>query len=162
MDVSASAVVRASVPEVFGVIEDLSTYPRWLSIVASAAPAPALSVDEGPAWLMELVARIGPLSRRKRVRMVRTLHDGEAGEVRFERREDDQREHSPWVLTGRAVPSEGSEGGAGEATTLDVNIHYGGGTRLPGIDILLRQEARRAGERLEELLRRPDQEPRGT
>lgn len=162
MDVQASAVVRAPAPEVFGVIEDLSTYPRWLSIVASAAPAPAVPVDEGPAWLIELVARIGPISRRKRVRMVRTLHDGEAGEVRFERREDDEGEHSPWVLTGRAVPSEESNGGAGQVTTLDVHIHYGGGSRLPGIDILLRQEARRAGERLENLLRRPDQEPRGT
>lgn len=149
-------------PDVFGVLEDLSTYPQWLSIVASAAPAPAVPVDEGPAWVMELVARIGPLSRRKRVRMVRTLHDPEAGQVRFERREDDQRDHSPWVLTGRAAPSEQPPDGAVEATALDVHIHYGGTSRLPGIDILLRQEARRAGERLEAMLRRPDQDARGT
>lgn len=158
MDVEASAVVRAPVLDVFGVLEDLATYPDWLSIVGSAAPAPAAPADEGPAWLMELVARIGPISRRKRVRMVRTVRDPEAGEVRFERREDDQRDHSPWVLTGRAAPSEEPA----EATALAVHIHYGGTSRLPGIDILLRQEARRAGERLEALLRRPDQEARGT
>ncbi|MBW3614910.1 MAG: SRPBCC family protein [Actinobacteria bacterium] len=161
MDVEASALVKAPVPVVLGVLQDLSTYPSWLSIVASAVALPPRPVDEGPAWLIELVARVGPLSRRKRVRMVRTLHDPLVGEVRFERREDDGRDHSAWVLTGRATREEPSQDG-GAGTRLTVRIHYGGASRLPGIDILLRQEARRAGERLEALLQRRGQDARGT
>ncbi|MBW3555420.1 MAG: hypothetical protein KY454_00630 [Actinobacteria bacterium] len=161
MDVETSALVRAPAPDVLGVLQDLATYPEWLSIVASAVPEPPGAQDEGPAWLMELVARIGPISRRKRVRMVRTLNDWDTGEVRFERREDDGRDHSAWILAGRAAPAEPAEEGQ-VGTRLIVHIHYGGSTRLPGIDILLRQEARRAGERLEALLRRRDQGILGT
>lgn len=160
MDVEASALVAAPAPDVFGMLDDLSTYPRWLGIVSSAAPAAPLPLDEGPAWVVELVARIGPISRRKRVRMVRTVHRRADGEVRFERQEGEGRDHSPWVLTGLATPENAPADGPSH-TRVNLHIHYGGSSRLPGMDILLRQEAKRAGERLEGLLQRPDQDPAG-
>lgn len=156
VDVEASALVAAPAPDVFGMLDDLSTYPRWLGIVSNAARASPLPLDEGPAWVVELVARLGPISRRKRVRMVRTLHRGDNGEVRFERQEGDGRDHSPWVLTGLATPDDAAGAGPSQ-TRVNLHIHYGGSSRLPGMDILLRQEAKRAGERLESLLQRPDQ-----
>ncbi len=86
-------------PEVlFADVDDLGAYPScWLSIVPRAERAEADPGDVGPAWAVELRGRIGPLARSKRLRMVRTAlyvpHH-----VRFERRELDGRQHSPWVL----------------------------------------------------------------
>lgn len=125
-------------------LEDLSTYPSWLTIVGSATPAPAHPDDVGPAWAVEIVGRIGPLVRRKRVRMVRVDHDRVAGLVRFERQEHDGRSHNEWVLTGAAVRDPADEGN----TDVTVGLHYGGSARIPGADLLLGQEVRRAGGRL--------------
>ena len=50
-----------------------------------------LNVDrldgEPPVWDAELRARLGPLARSKRLRMVRTVHDSQRRVVRFERQE---------------------------------------------------------------------------
>lgn len=153
MDLDATALLQVPVAPVFAALSDLATYPAWLSIVDRAVPAPAHEADAGdPAWVVDLVGRVGPLSRRKRVRMVRTGHDPDdrgGGAVRFERREHDGRDHNTWILTGRAEP-----GAADPATTeVALHIHYGGGARLFGADRLLRQEVQRAGARLQAHLR---------
>ena len=147
MDLDAVAIVTASVSAVVGVLEDLATYPHWLTIVGAATPATRHDDDAGPAWAVDLVGRVGPLVKRKRVRMVRVAPDVEGGTVRFERSELDGRSHNEWILTGSASLSE--NGG----TVVRVGIHYGGGGGLPGADRLLRQEVRRAGDRLEAYLR---------
>lgn len=112
---------------------DLTTYPQWLGIVQAVTP-------DGDAWVVELGARLGPFKRTKRVRIVRTACD--AAYVRFERAELDGREHSPWVLSAEVRP-------AGEGTELTMHLHYGGSAWLPGLDLVLAQEVRRAGARLD-------------
>ena len=83
-----------------------------------------LEPDEGrPAWRVELRARIGPFARSKQLRMVRT--EFEPGRrVRFERVQDDERDHAEWILTATV---DEAEGGA----TLTTGLTYTG--RLWGI-----------------------------
>ena len=135
MDLDARAALDADPDVIFAALADLGTYPHWLTIVASATPEP----DTDDAWSIELAGRIGPFTKRKRVRMVRTGADPAARTVRFERAEQDGRPHNAWVLTGSTTP-EGR---------VHVHLHYGGGRNLPGADLLLRQEVRSAGERLQ-------------
>lgn len=143
VDLDAAAHLDASPARVFAALEDLGTYPHWLTIVGRAEPAPAHPGDGGgPAWMVELVGRVGPFSKTKRVRMVCTGRDADAGTVRFERVEHDGRSHNVWVLTGAT-----SAVGVGRAS-VHVHLHYGGGRSLPGADLLLRQEANKAGARL--------------
>ena len=147
VDLHAVADLTAPPAAAFAALEDLATYPRWLSIVAAARPIDAHPADPGPAWLVELRGKVGPFSKTKRVRMVRTGHDPAAGTVRFERHEHDGRSHNVWILTGSATER------AGDGSHVDVLLHYGGGAIFPGADLLLRQETRRAGERLDAYVR---------
>ena len=149
MDLDAAADLAFDQATVFAALEDLATYPHWLTIVAAATPTDHDDDDGdgGPAWLVDLQGKVGPFTRTKRVRMVRTAHDPAAGTVRFERQERDGRHHNAWILTGEAGPTTGGR------TAVRVHVHYGGGRSLPGADLLLRQEARKAGERLDAHLR---------
>jgi hypothetical protein len=142
MELRASTELRASPAEVFAAVSDLATYPSWLGIVLSAAPL------DDQAWSVELGARLGPLRRAKRVRMVRVEHDAARGVVRFERHELDtpEREHSPWVL---AAAVDRRPGLGGDMTTLTMDLRYGGSRWLPGLDLVLGEEVRRAGARLQ-------------
>ena len=143
MDLHAAADLVADRAAAFAALEDLATYPHWLSIVAAAIPA---APDGEAAWLVDLRGKVGPFTKTKRVRMVRTGHDPAAGTVRFERRELDGRHHNPWILTGRATDRPGGR------SHVKVHLHYGGGRTLPGADLLLRQETRNAGRRLDAYL----------
>lgn len=137
MDLSATAELTAPPERVLAEVADLQTYPHWLGIVHDARP-------EGEAtWVVELGAKLGPFKRTKRVRMARTALDGAT--ARFERRELDGREHSPWVLaaTVQAAPA---------GSRLTMHLHYGGTAWLPGLDLVLAQEVRRAGSRLQSRL----------
>src|SRR5688500_11916467 len=99
-------MLDAAPARVFAEVADLGTYPRWLGIVHAAVPASAGDAGDevGPAWSVEIGARLGPLRRTKRVRMVRVVCD-EPTAVRFERVEDDGREHSAWVLQADLRPA---------------------------------------------------------
>ena len=81
----------------YALVSDLGTYDQWLDIVHRVETADVDAEDPGPAWIVTLRARLGPLARSKRLRMVRTVHDGVSA-VRFERRELDGRRHSAWKL----------------------------------------------------------------
>src|SRR5688572_24330308 len=97
MDVVASLEAPCAPAALFPWVDDLGRYPEWLDIVPRAAPVEPHPDDVGPAWSVDLRARVGPFSRAKRLRMVRTeLVD--LDHVRFERVEHDGRQHSPWVL----------------------------------------------------------------
>ena len=150
VDLDATATLAVPPTRVFPAVADLATYPRWLAIVGSARPSEADpgGADPGPAWAVDLVARLGPLARRKRVRMVRERCD-DGAVARFARRELDGRSHSAWVLEATLTAAPG------DRTVLRMHLHYGGARWLPGLDLLLREEARRAGARLERLLRTP-------
>ncbi|HEX2849258.1 MAG TPA: SRPBCC family protein [Acidimicrobiales bacterium] len=148
MDLDADATLGLAAGRVFEAVADLATYPAWAGIVGSAAPAVASpdGADPGPAWDVDLVARLGPLSRSKRVRMVRDVCD-EGKRARFVRRELDGARHSAWILEATLTPA------GTDRTTLHMHLHYSGARWLPGLDLLLREEARRAGGRLERFVR---------
>lgn len=139
MDLRGEGFLPAAPERVLPYVADLGTYPQWLGIVLGAS---ALE-GEAAAWLVELGARLGPIKRSKRVRMVQTVCD--QGAVRFERSETDGRPHSPWVLDGRVEPE-------GDGSRLVMHLHYGGSKWLPGLDLLLQEEVRRATGRLARLV----------
>lgn len=122
-------------------VRDLATYPSWLRIVQSAVPATAHPDDTGPAWLVDLGARLGPLRRTKRVRMVR-ITDEPGALVCFERAEHDGEEHGDWRL-GAELEAAGPA-----STNLTMHLHYRGSAWLPGLDLLLAQEVRAGAARL--------------
>lgn len=140
MDLRGTATVGAAPSDVGAVVRDLATYPQWLGIVGAAVK----EAEEG-AWRVDLVGRLGPLKRTKRVRMERVV-DGDA-EVVFERAERDGEEHSVWRLTVQWRSAAGS-------TAIDVHLHYSGAPTLPLVELLLRDEIRRAGPRLEAVIKR--------
>lgn len=145
MDVDAAADLPVTVARAYASLADLGTYPAWLSIVQAAVPAAPMEGDAGPAWWVDLGARLGPIRRTKRVRMVRT-DAAEPVRVRFERVEHDGRTHADWILTGSLAPR-------GEAAChLAMHLHYGGSRSLPIADLVLAGEIRRAGARLAAVL----------
>lgn len=141
-----STIALAIGPDrVFGEVANLDTYPAWLGMVHRAERCERLPDDPGPAWMVDLGARLGPIRRTKRVRMVRA----EARPpklVRFERRETDGCHHSAWVLTAEVEAAE-------RGSRLTMGLHYGGAARIPGVDRILADEVRRATKKLEKRLR---------
>ena len=125
------------------VLRDLSTYPRWLSIVSRVESAPEHADDHGPAWFVTLRARLGRFSRAKRLRMVRTVDDGDV--VVFERREHDGRRHSAWTMTARVD-------GSAAPTSMSVELRYDGGLLEPVVARLLDREIEESRPRLEAVL----------
>lgn len=150
MDFTASLDAPCAPEALFAEVEDLAGYPGWLSIVSRADHAPADPGDLGPAWLVELRGRIGPLARSKRLRMVRTVHD-QPRRVRFERRELDGRRHSAWVLDATV---DGEEG----VSRLRMHLHYGGSFAGVVLERLLTDEIERGRARL---LARVTEQPGG-
>ncbi len=100
----------------FDEVADLARYRRWMPLVHDVVALPP--DPDGPAWEVELRAAVGPLARSKRLRMVRTTHEPTTRAV-FSRRENDDREHAPWVLTTQIDP-------AGESSRLTMTLDYGG------------------------------------
>jgi hypothetical protein len=119
---------------VYPVLADLGSYAEWMPLVHRVEPAdPAVaSIDEAvPAWLVTLRARIGPLARAKRLRMVRTV--AEAHEhVRFERAETDGRSHSAWIMDGTVAASDRSR-----RSSVRIELRYEGGLWSGALDALL-------------------------
>lgn len=140
MDVTASLAADVDVEVLFGVVEDLGTYPGWLDIVTRAEPVDAVD-GEDAAWSVDLRGQVGPLRRSKRLRMVRTVCEHPA-EVRFERRELDGRRHSEWVLGAELFTEPGA------APELRMRLHYGGSLWIPLLDRLLADEIERSRPRL--------------
>lgn len=141
MDLEGTAPLDATPDAVFAEVADLATYPGWLGIVHGAEPAPAHDGDPGPAWMVDLGAKIGPLPLTKRVRMVRTSHLPPEL-VRFERLEHDAERHNEWVLTAEVATADAG-------SSLTVRVHYGGNLPIPGIENILREEIRKGGGRLQ-------------
>jgi len=134
VDRTISATVDAAPERTMAALADLSTYPTWLTLVTAAAP------DGDDAWLVTLRARLGPLARSKRLRMVRTELTEQS--VRFERSETDDRDHSEWILTA------GLEPGADTKTDVKVHLHYGGALWTAPLEIVLSSFEGSAADRL--------------
>ncbi len=151
MEVEAELEAPVSPEALFKAVGDLSGYPAWLDMVRRAERADPIERDDGPAWDVELRGRIGPLARSKRLRMVRTtFRDG--AEVRFERREDDDRDHSPWIL-------EAHVSSAGDVARLSMLLTYGGSFGSSLLRRLLRDEIDKARPRLVALASTMDDGP---
>ena len=139
MDISASVELDASPERVRPLVDSLDRYPQWLSIVARANPIDG----PDPAWEVELRAKVGPLARSKRLRMVRTI-DTEHHR-RFERAELDGRVHADWTLDVELRP-------LAERTELIMGLHYGGGFGGGVVERLLASEIEASRRRLRSLL----------
>jgi len=122
MDITASLEAPCPAAQLFELVDDLSTYPQWNGLVHSAVAEP----DTESAWDVQLRARLGPLARSKRLRMVRTVRDTETFAVRFERDQADGRDHSPWVLAADIVERDG-------LSRLTMHLHYGGSLWTGGL-----------------------------
>ena len=117
MDLVASVEVPVSVEKLFVYVADLANYSSWLEFVHKVELV-AESNETDATWLVELRAKLGVLARSKRLRMTRTVCEAPRLVV-FERREQDARRHSAWVL--RATVSETATG-----AKLETNLHYSG------------------------------------
>lgn len=157
VDVTESLELISPPSQVFALVEDLGRYPDWLSIVsfaevdvtvtgadaggaASSRPGSSGGTDEGPAWTVELRGRVGPLTRSKRLRMVRTRHEPDRL-VRFERREQDGRDHSEWILDAIVEP-------VGDGSRVTMSLHYGGRFPTGFIEGILHEEIESSRTRL--------------
>jgi hypothetical protein len=132
-----------TVPVLFAEIATLDRYPRWMRLVHRVTP---LAPDPvGPAWWVELRARVGPFTRSKQLRMVRTeFVDNER--VAFERVQADDRDHAAWILRGEVAP-------VSHGVDLTMHLEYTG--ELWSMNVLgriLDDEVRRSTTALARLL----------
>ena len=142
MDVIASLEAPCAAERLFELIDDLSSYPQWNGLVHSAIAEPG----DQQAWDVELRARLGPLARSKRLRMIRTVRDVETLTATFERDQADGRNHSPWVLDARIVERDG-------LSTLTMRLHYGGALWTGGaLERVLAEQITSGRERLLQLV----------
>lgn len=121
-------------------VNDLGAYRRWMGLVHAVVPEASA---DGPAWSVELRAKVGPFARSKRLRMVRTVEESPT-HVRFERRESDTRSHGIWVLDARL---DGTT-----TTRLTVRLQYEGRLWSSVIERVLRDEIERSKQRLATLV----------
>ena len=140
-----SVDIEAEQEPIFHLVSDLATYHRWLDIVHQVEPAEGAADDPGPAWWVTLRARLGPLARSKRLRMVRVVHD-EPTTASFERREIDDRRHSAWVLTSTVAPAA-TRG----LSTVTMELSYDGGLWSPLLEGVLGSQVEEAGGNLQAL-----------
>jgi hypothetical protein len=143
MDITAELDAPCAPDVLHSWIDDLGSYPQWLTIVPRAIAVDHDPGDPGPAWSIDLRGKVGPLSRSKRLRMVRSTTD--ANEVVFERRELDGQDHAAWVLRAKLTPK-------GVGTTLTMELHYSGRLWEPLVERLLRDEIEQSKARLLALL----------
>lgn len=146
MDVhqSFSAKTEATPGDLYDVVSDLSTYPAWLDLVDVAEEQ-----SEPDTWLVTLKARVGPFSRSKRLRMVRTVHLDDEATVRFERAEIDGKAHSAWVL---AAGVSAIDDGPFRSEVL-VALSYDGSMWSGLLDGVLGSAADRATRQLQDYVR---------
>jgi hypothetical protein len=140
MDLTATLDAACTLEHLRVWVGDLSRYPEWLTIV------PRAESEQGSipsAWAVELRAKVGPIARSKRLRMVRTIDD--PGHIRFEREEIDGRSHSSWVLD---AVLESSNGGA----RLTMGLHYGGSFGAGLFERLLADEIEASKQTLRSLV----------
>ena len=144
MRTSVTLFIEGATPaELFAHVETLDRYPPWMRLIHRVE---GVEPDHGrPAWRVELRARVGPFARSKSLRMVRTVYEAEHL-ARFERVQDDERDHAEWVLTAWVEEADGG-------TRLVTELRYGG--KLWGSAILekvLEDEIKRGKAALSELV----------
>jgi len=137
--------LAAPTDQVFPVVSDLDSYQHWLGFISRCEPANAESGDPGPAWTVTLRARLGPFARSKQLRMVRS-ECSPSSLVKFERREVDGREHSPWALESTLDATTATQ------TQLKMVLSYDGPLWSPILEKALDQYADEAKANLRRLV----------
>jgi hypothetical protein len=152
--------LAAPADAVFAHVAELHAYPAWLPLVHMAEPDAAHPGDHGPAWIVELRAKIGPFARSKRLRMVRAEHDPPRA-VAFERAETDGREHARWALRVElAELAQAADDAELAATRLTMHLAYDGALWTGGLlERALDDQVRRGKASLAELLSELDVPP---
>lgn len=147
----ASLITTASPDAVLGHVAQLDDYPTWMPLVHSARRE---ADSNPPAWNVELRARVGPLARSKRLRMVRTeCVVGDTSRIVFERSEMDGRRHAAWRLEVTVGPAHVAGASAGdEQTELEMSLSYDGRFFVSVVESVLRQNVEAGRKRLAELL----------
>ena len=153
MEVMAGLDAPCTPAALFVLVADLSSYPQWLELVAEAEPdlaSPAglpVGLPAGlPAWRVELRASIGPLTRSKRLRMVRSVHDEDHHLVVFQRSEVDGRRHADWTLRAQVHEVIGG-------SRLEMVLRYSGALWTGGLlERALSEQIERGRQRLLELI----------
>jgi carbon monoxide dehydrogenase subunit G len=118
MNYSSSVDVPVAIDAVRPFVEDLAAYPNWMPMVHDV-----VAVDDG-VWSVELRAKVGVFARSKKLRMRRTMNEDNI--IVFERDEDDNRQHSPWVMRVSLSPSA-------MGTNVTIDLSYGGSLWTAGI-----------------------------
>jgi len=138
VDISLEAALDASPTAVLAEVADLPGYPVWHGMVKRVEA-------DGDGWLVDLGARLGPFTRTKRVRMVRSDDGaGGAGQVRFVRAELDREDYGQWEMLAIVDPATG-EG----PCTLRFRLRAEGSSPLIGmLEPLLRAETEKSADRL--------------
>lgn len=127
-------------------LASLDAYPAWMGLVHRAIPEAGASPA---AWQVELRARLGPLARSKRLRMVRAASQ-DPSVLEFERVERDGRTHGRWMLRAQLTPVGGEHR---ERTHVRVMLTYEGAHWASGIlERVLHEEIDRSKARLAELV----------
>lgn len=134
-----TANVTAEPQRVLDIVSDLSTYPEWLELVSTVDTTGSESDEDGPAWFVTLRAKVGPFSRSKRLRMVRTATTNTG--AHFDRREVDRRDHSAWTMTSDV--EEGPDG-----TLLTIGLAYDGKLFTGPLEAILDAATEDAGAKL--------------
>jgi hypothetical protein len=140
MDLTATLDASCSLEQLRVWVGELSRYPDWLTIV------PRADLEEGSepsAWAVELRAKVGPIARSKRLRMIRTID--EPAHIRFERNEVDGRSHSSWVLDAQLESIE-------IGSRLTMGLHYGGSFGAGLFERLLADEIESSKQTLRSLV----------
>ncbi len=154
MEIVRELVAPVPPGALFQHVGDLDDYPAWMPLI-HAVELLSGDGDASPVWSVELRASVGPFARSKRLRMQRTWHDPDRCVV-FERREDDGREHSPWILRVELASNEDTGTGDGDRetssdpeTTLTMTMIYGGALWAgPVLERVLDDQVRRGSEAL--------------
>ncbi len=150
------AETTATADDLFAVVSDLATFPRWIELVHQVEPITEVTSPQ-PLWWVTLRARIGPFARSKRLRMARTVHrppgtvPDQPGQVRFERAEVDGRDHAPWTMEVMVVTLAGEP----YRSRADCRLHYGGDMWTGPLEGQLEATAQRAGQALETITGAP-------
>ncbi len=118
---SIETEIPAPPARVFAALQSLQAYPEWLDLVAAVEPADAAADDTDDAWWVTLRAKVGPFSRSKRLRMMRSVSD-EPSHLRFERHETDGREHASWTFDV-SIAARGDDA----HSLVSVDLRYEGG-----------------------------------
>ena len=139
MRIAVEVSLPCSATRAFAEIDDLDDYPRWTDLVHAATREGAAD-----AWVVELRGRIGPFARSKKLRMVRTRLDSPSS-VRFERRENDGRDHGRWVLEASVVDRPDSPG---EGCDVRVTLDYDGHLWSSVVEKVLNEEIELSKQRL--------------